>query len=141
VGIKFYFKEIKMIKTYNPKETKKWLEYSSLLVGMIIIIWGVISRQTILLVLGFFFILVVSNKTEIIIDKKGILIITTTLFLMKRKDRLNFKEMDSIDIKKGTEKSLVYFMRGWKGRKILIDTVDLNKLIDYIKNENSDLIK
>ena len=129
-----------MIKTYNPKETKKWLEYSSLLVGIIIIIWGVISHQTILLVLGFFFILVVSNKTEIIIDKKGILITTTTLFLMKRKDRLNFKEMDSVEIREGAEKSLVYFMRGWKGRKIFIDTVDLKKLIDYIKNENPDLM-
>lgn len=60
-----------MIKTYNPKETKKWMEYSSLLVGIIIIIGGVINRQIILLVLGFFFVLVVSNKTEIIIDKKG----------------------------------------------------------------------
>ena len=130
-----------MIKTYNPKETKKWLEYSSLVVGIIIIIWGVISHQTILLVLGFFFILVVSNKTEIIIDKKGILITTTTLFLMKRKDRLNFKEMDSVEIREGEEKSLVYFMKGWKGRKTLIDTVDLKKLIDYIKNENPDLIK
>jgi len=130
-----------MIKTYNPKETKKWLEYSSLLVGIIIIIWGVISHQAILLVLGFFFILVVSNKTEIIIDKKGILITTTTLFLMKRKDRLNFKEMDSIEIRKGAEKSLVYFMRGWKGRKVLVDTVDLNKLVDYIKSENPDLVK
>ena len=130
-----------MIKTYNPKETKKWLEYSSLLVGIIIIIWGIISHQTILLVLGFFFILVVSNKTEIIIDKKGILIITMTLFLMKRKDRLNFKEMDSVEIREGAEKSLVYFMRGWKGRKVLIDTVDSNKLVDYIKSENPDLIK
>jgi hypothetical protein len=130
-----------MIKTYNPKEIKKWLEYSSLLVGVIIIIWGVISQQTILLVLGFFFVLVVSNKTKIIIDKKGILIATTTLFLMKRKDRLNFKEMDSVEIREGAEKSLVYFMRGWKGRKIFIDTVDLTKLIEYIKNENPDLIK
>jgi len=130
-----------MIKTYNPKEIKKWLEYSSLVVGIIIIIWGVISHQTILLVLGFFFILVVSNKTEIIIDKKGILITTTTLFLMKRKDRLNFKEMDSITIQKDTEKSIVYFMKGWKGRKILIDTVNLTRLIDYIKDENPDLIK
>lgn len=130
-----------MIKTYNPKETKKWLEYSSLLVGIIIIIWGVISHQTILLFLGFFFILVVSNKTEIIIDNKGILINTTTLFLMERKDRLNFKEMDSVEIREGEEKSLVYFMRGWKGRKIFIDTIDLNKLVDYIKNETPDLIK
>jgi len=130
-----------MIKTYNPKETKKWLEYSSLAVGIIIIIWGVISHQTILLVLGFFFILVVSNKTEIIIDEKGILINTTTLFLMKRKDRLNFKEMDSVTIQEGTEKSLVYFMRGWKGRKVLVDNVDLNKLIEYIKNENPELMK
>lgn len=130
-----------MIKTYNPKETKKWLEYSSLAVGIIIIIWGVISHQTILLVLGFFFILVVSNKTKIIIDEKGILITTTTLFLMKRIDRLNFKEMDSIDIREGTDKSLVYFMRGWKGRKVLIDNVDLNKLVDYIKSDNPDLVK
>jgi len=130
-----------MIKTYNPKETKKWLEYSSLLVGIIIIIWGVISHQTILLVLGFFFILVVSNKTEIIIDKKGILITTTTLFLMKRKDRLSFKEMDSIEIREGAEKSLVYFMKGWKGRKVLIDAVDLNRLVDYIKSKNPDLVK
>jgi len=130
-----------MIKTYNPKETKKWLEYSSLLVGVIMIIWGVISHQTILLVLGFFFILVVSNKTEIIIDDKEILITTTTLFLMKRKDRLNFKEMDSIEIREGAEKSIVYFMRGWKGRKVLINTVDLTKLIEYIKNENPELIK
>jgi len=130
-----------MIKTYNPKETKKWLEYSSLLVGIILILWGVISRQTILLVLGFFFILVVSKKTKIIIDKKGIMITTTTLFLMKRIDRLNFKEMDSIDIREGTDKSLVYFMRGWKGRKVLIDNVDLNKLVDYIKSDNPDLIK
>lgn len=130
-----------MIKTYNPKETKKWLEYSSLLVGIVIIIWGVISRQSILLVLGFFFILVVSNKTEIIIDKKGILITTTTLFFMKRKDRLNFKEMDSIDIREGAEKSLIYFMKGWKGRKVLIDKVDLKKLTKYIKDENPELIK
>ena len=130
-----------MINTYNPKETKKWLEYSSLVVGIIIIIWGVISQQTILVVLGFFFILVVSNKTEIIIDEKGILINTTTLFLIKRKDRLNFKEMDSVTIQEGTKKSLVYFMRGWKGRKALIDTVNLAKLKEYIKNENPDLIK
>lgn len=130
-----------MIKTYNPKETKKWLEYSSLLVGVIIIIWGVISHQTILLVLGFFFILVVSNKTEIIIDNKGILITTTTLFLMKRKDRLNFKEMDSVEIREDAEKSIIYFMRGWKGRKILINNVDLTKLIEYIKSENPELIK
>jgi len=133
--------ERKMIKTYNPKETKKWMEYSSLLVGIIMIIWGVISRQSILLILGFFFILVVSNKVVIAIDKSGLLINTTTLFLMKRKDRLNFKEIDSIDIKEDTEKSLVYFMKGWKGRKVLIDTVDLIKLIDYIKSENPDLIK
>jgi len=130
-----------MIKTYNPKEIKKWLEYSFLLVGIIIIIWGVISQQIILLVLGFFFVLVVSNKTEIIIDKKGILIATTTLFLMKRKDRLSFKEMDSIEIRGGAEKSLVYFMKGWKGRKVLIDTPDLTKLVEYIKDENPDLIK
>ena len=130
-----------MINTYNPKETKKWLEYSSLLVGVIIIIWGVISHQTILLVLGFFFILVVSNKTKIIIDEKGILITTTTLFLMKRKDRLNFKEMDSVEIREGEEKSIVYFLRGWKGRKVLIYNVDLTKLIGYIKNENPELIK
>jgi hypothetical protein len=130
-----------MIKTYNPKETKKWLEYSSLLVGVIILIWGVISHQTILLVLGFFFILVVSNKTEIIIDNKGILITTTTLFLMKRKDRLNFKEMDSVEIREDAEKSIIYFMRGWKGRKILINNVDLTKLIEYIKSENPELIK
>lgn len=130
-----------MIKTYNPKETKKWMEYPSLFVGIIMIIWGVISHQTILLVLGFFFILVVSNKTEIIIDKKGILITRKTLFLMKRKDRLNFKEMESIIIKEGTQKSLIYFMKGWKGRKVLIDTINLTKLIDYIKNENLDLIK
>jgi len=130
-----------MIKTYNPKELKKWMEYSSLLVGIIIVIYGIVSRQSILLILGFFFILVVSNKTEIIIDEKGILITTTTLFLMKRKDRLNFKEMDSVEIRKGAEKTLVYFMRGWKGRKILIDTVDLSKLIEYIKDENPDLTK
>ena len=130
-----------MIKTYNPKETKKWMEYPSLFVGIIMIIWGVINHQTILLVLGFFFILVVSNKTEIIIDRKGILVTTKTLFLMKRKDRLNFKEMESIIIKEGTQKSLIYFMKGWKGRKVLIDTINLTKLIDYIKNENLDLIK
>jgi len=130
-----------MIKTYNPKELKKWMEYSSLLVGIITIIYGIVSRQSILLILGFFFILVVSNKTKIIIDEKGILITTTTLFLMKRKDRLNFKEMDSVEIREGAEKSLVYFMRGWKGRKILIDTVDLSKLIEYIKDENPDLTK
>jgi len=130
-----------MIKTYNPKETKKWMEYPSLFVGIIMIIWGVINHQTILLILGFFFILVVSNKIEIIIDKKGILITTKTLFLMKRKDRLNFKEMESIIIKEGTQKSLIYFMKGWKGRKVLIDTINLTKLIDYIKNENLDLMK
>lgn len=130
-----------MIKTYNIKETKKWMDYPSLFVGIIMIIWGVISHQTILLVLGFFFILVVSNKTEIIIDKKGILITTTTLFLMKRKDRLNFKEMESIIVKEGTQKSLIYFMKGWKGRKVLIDTINLTKLIDYLKEENLDLVK
>jgi len=130
-----------MIKTYNPKEIKKWMEISSLLAGIIIIIWGIISRQNILLILGFFFILVVSNKVVITIDKNGLLVNTTTLFLMKRKDRLNFKDMNSIDIKEGPEKSLVYFMKGWRGRKVLIDTVDLIKLIDYIKSENPDLIK
>jgi hypothetical protein len=130
-----------MIKSYNPKDTKKWLEYSSLMVGIIVIIWGVISHQTILLVLGFFFILVVSNKTEIIIDEKGILINTTTLFLVKRKDRINFIEMDSVEIREGEEKTLVYFMRGWKGRKVLINTPDLTTLKKYIKNENPDLIK
>jgi len=130
-----------MIKTYNPRETKKWMEYPSLLVGIIMIIWGVISRQNILLILGLFFILVVSKRTEIIIDERGLLITTTTLFLMKRKDRLNFKDMNSIDIKEGPEKSLVYFMKGWRGRKVLIDIVDLIKLIDYIKSENPDLIK
>ncbi len=130
-----------MIKTYNPKETKKWMEYPSLLVGIIMIIWGVISRQNILLILGFFFILVVSKKVEIIIDKKGILITTKTLFLVERKDRLNFKEMNSVTIQEGAKKSLVYFMRGWKGRKVLIDSVDLTKLINYIKNENPDLVK
>jgi len=109
--------------------------------GVIIIIWGIISHQTILLVLGFFFVLVVSNKTEIIIDNKGILITTTTLFLMKRKDRLNFKEMDSIEIREGTEKSLVYFMKGWRGRKVLINTFDIAQLIEHIKKENPALIK
>ena len=130
-----------MIKTYNPKETKKWMEISSLLAGIVIIIWGIISHQNILLILGFFFILVVSNKIAITIDEKGLLITTTTLFLIKRKDRLNFQELDSIDIREGTEKSLVYFIKGWKGRKILIDTKNLDKLIEFIKNENPDLIK
>jgi hypothetical protein len=130
-----------MIKTYNPKELKKWMEYSSLVVGIVIIIYGIVSRQSILLILGFFFMLVVSNKVAIAIDKEGLLIITTTLFLMKRKDRLNFKEMDSVEIREGAEKSLVYFMKGWKGRKVLIDIPDLTKLMEYIKDENPDLIK
>ena len=130
-----------MIKTYNPKETKRWMELSSLLVGIIIIISGVISHQSVLLILGFFFILVVSNKIKIIIDKKGLLVTTTTLFLIRRKERFNFKEMDSIDIKEDQEKSLVYFMKGWKGKKVLIDTIDLGKLIDFIKSENPELVK
>ena len=130
-----------MIKTYNPKELKKWMEYSSLLAGIIIIIYGVIGRQSILLILGFFFILVVSNKVTIAIDKDGLLITTTTLFLIKRKERFHFKEMDSIDIKESAKRSLIYFMKGWKGRKVLIDTVDLKKLTGYIKSENPELIK
>ncbi|HER23541.1 MAG TPA: hypothetical protein ENO17_00525 [Candidatus Atribacteria bacterium] len=130
-----------MIKTYNPKETKKWLEYSSLLVGVITIVCGIINKQNILIVLGFFFILVVSNKTEITIDNEGILITTLTLFLLRREDRLNFKEMNSVEIRKGKERSLVYFMRGWKGRKVLINTADLPELKKYIKNENPELIK
>jgi len=130
-----------MIKTYNPKEAKKWMELSSLLVGIIIVIGGIVNRQSILLVLGFFFILVVSNKVVITIDKSGLLITTTTLLLIKRKNRLNFEDIDTIDIKEGPEKSLIYFTKGWRGRKVLIDTVDLNKLIDYIKSESPDLIK
>ena len=49
--------------------------------------------------------------------------------------------MDSVSINKGSDKILVYFMKGWKGRKVLINAVDLNKLVDYIKSENPDLIK
>ena len=130
-----------MIKTYNPKETKKWMEISSLLAGIIIIIWGIISRQSILLILGFFFILVVSNKIVIVIDEKGLLITITTLFLIKRKDRLNFQELDSIDIREGTEKSLIYFIKGWRGRKVLIDNKNLSKLMEFIKSENPGLIE
>jgi len=130
-----------MIKTYNPREMKKWMEYSSMLAGIFFIILGLIKMDGTLCVLGFFFIIVVSNKTNINIDRKGLLITTITLFLVKREKRLNFKEMDSVSINKGSDKTLVYFMKGWKGRKILINVVDLNKLVDYIKSENPDLIK
>ncbi|MEA2022305.1 MAG: hypothetical protein U9N08_07515 [Candidatus Caldatribacteriota bacterium] len=130
-----------MIKTYNPREMKKWMEYSSMLTGIFFIILGLIKMDGTLCVLGAFFIIVVSNKTNIIIDQKGLLITTNTLYLLKREKRLNFKEMDSVSINKGSDKTLVYFMKGWKGRKILINVVDLNKLVDYIKSENPDLIK
>lgn len=49
--------------------------------------------------------------------------------------------MNSVEIRKGKERSLVYFMRGWKGRKVLINTADLPELKKYIKNENPELIK
>jgi len=130
-----------MIKTYNPKEMKKWMEYSSMLTGVFFIILGLIKMDGTLCILGFFFIIVVSNKANIIIDQKGLLITTITLFLVKREKRLNFEEMDSVSINKGTDKTLVYFMKGWKGRKVLIDKADLNKLVVYIKSKNSDLIK
>ena len=58
-----------MIKTFNPKEMKKWLEYSSIIAGVFFIILGLIRKDVTLGVLGFFFILVVSNKTNILIDK------------------------------------------------------------------------
>jgi len=28
-----------MIKTYNPKEMKKWMEYSSMLAGVFLLFW------------------------------------------------------------------------------------------------------
>jgi len=130
-----------MIKTYNPKEMKKWMEYTSILAGIIFTILGLLRTDGTLFVLGFFFILVVSNKTEIIIDQEGLVIKTSTLFLFKRKKRLNFNEIDSVSISKGNEKALIYFMTGWKGRKVLIDLRELVDLEKLIKSRNPELLK
>ena len=130
-----------MIKTFNPKEMKKWLEYSSIIAGVFFIILGLIRKDVTLGVLGFFFILVVSNKTNILIDKEGLLIKTTTMYLFQRNRRLNFKEMDSVSINEGNDKALVYFMKGWKGRKVYIELKEINNLLNFINKQKPQLIQ
>jgi len=130
-----------MIKTYNPREMKKWMEYTSVLAGIFFIILGWLKKDGTLCILGFFFILVVSNKTTIIIDQSGLLIKTVTLYVLRREQRMYFTEMDSVTINKGTDKTLVYFMKGWKGRKVLIDSSQEKKLSNLIKNKKPELIK
>lgn len=130
-----------MIKTFNPKEMKKWLEYSSIIAGVFFIILGLIRKDVTLGVLGFFFILVVSNKTNILIDKEGLLIKTTTMYLFQRSRRLNFKEMDSVSINEGNDKALVYFMKGWKGRKVYIELKEINNLLNFINKQKPQLIQ
>lgn len=130
-----------MIKTFNPKEMKKWLEYSSIIAGVFFIILGLIRKDVTLGVLGFFFILVVSNKTNILIDKEGLLIKTTTMYLFQRNRRLNFKEMDSVSINEGNDKALVYFMKGWKGRKVYIELKEIKNLLNFINKQKPQLIQ
>ncbi len=130
-----------MIKTFNPKEMKKWLEYSSIIAGVFFIILGLIRKDVTLGVLGFFFILVVSNKTNILIDKEGLLIKTTTMYLFQRSRRLNFKEMDSVSINEGNDKALVYFMKGWKGRKVYIELKEIKNLLNFINKQKPQLIQ
>ena len=125
-----------MIKTFNPKEMKKWLEYSSIIAGVFFIILGLMRKDVTLGILGFFFILVVSNKTNILIDKEGLLIKTTTMYLFQRNRRLNFKEMDSVSINEGNDKALVYFMKGWKGRKVYIELKEIKNLLNFINKQN-----
>jgi len=130
-----------MIRTYNPREMKIWMEYSSILIGIFFIIWGIINFKFTLFILGFLFILVVSNKTEITISQDGLIINTTTLYVMKRIQKLSFEEMNSVFIKKASGKCLIYFIKGWKGRKVLIDTCNLDKSLKYVKSKKPDLIK
>lgn len=130
-----------MIKTFNPKEMKKWLEYSSIIAGVFFIILGLIKKDVTLGILGFFFILVVSNKTNILIDKEGLLIKTTTMYLFQRNRRLNFKEMDSVSINEGNDKALVYFMKGWKGRKVYIELKEIKNLLNFINKQKPQLIQ
>lgn len=130
-----------MIKTFNPKEMKKWLEYSSIIAGVFFIILGLIRKDVTLGVLGFFFILVVSNKTNILIDKEGLLIKTTTMYLFQRNRRLNFKEMDTVSINEGNDKALVYFMKGWKGRKVYIELKEIKNLLNFINKQKPQLIQ
>ena len=130
-----------MIKTSNPKEMKKWLEYSSIIAGVFFIILGLVKKDVTLGILGFFFILVVSNKTNILIDKEGLLIKTTTMYLFQRNRRLNFKEMDSVSINEGNDKALVYFMKGWKGRKVYIELKEIKNLLNFINKQKPQLIQ
>jgi|GEM_PF-2537651 len=130
-----------MIKTYNPKEIEKWIEYSSLVIGIILIIGGILNNRVIISILGLFFILLISNKRNIFIDQEGLLINTTTFYWIKRTERLNFKKMDSLEVKKGKDRSLVVFWKGYRGRRVLISTNDLDTLFDYIRKENPDLIR
>jgi len=130
-----------MIKTSNPKEMKKWLEYSSIIAGVFFIILGLIKKDVTLGILGFFFILVVSNKTNILIDKEGLLIKTTTMYLFQRNRRLNFKEMDTVSINEENDKALVYFMKGWKGRKVYIELKEIKNLLNFINKQKPQLIQ
>jgi len=130
-----------MIKTFNPKEMKKWLEYSSIIAGVFFIILGLVKKDVTLGILGFFFILVVSNKTNILIDKEGLLIKTTTMYLFQRNRRLNFKEMDTVSINEGNDKALVYFMKGWKGRKVYIELKEIKNLLNFINKQKPQLIQ
>jgi hypothetical protein len=130
-----------MIKTYNPKEMKKWMEFAYIVAGIIFIVLGLFRKDGTLCILGFFFVLVVSNKTEILIDQKGLQINTSTLFLINRRQRLNFSEMDSVSISKGQNKAVVYFMTGWKGRKVLIDNDKIKNLKNIINKQKPQLLK
>lgn len=130
-----------MIKTYNPKETPKWMGYAGLLIGITLIIWGILNNRGMISALGLFFILVVSHKLNIFIGEEGLLMETTILYWIKKKEGLNFKEMDSIEIKRGQERSMVVFWKGCRGRRVLINTPDLDKLLAYVSKENPDLIR
>ncbi len=130
-----------MIKVYNPKRTPEWMEYSGLVVGIMLIVWGILNNIFIVLILGLCFILILSHKLQMFIIPEGLLMKTTTLYCLKRRETLNFKEINSIEIKKGKEKSMVIFWKNYRGRRVLINNRDLNKLFDYIAKKNPALLK
>ena len=63
------------------------------------------------------------------------------MYLFQRSRRLNFKEMDSVSINEGNDKALVYFMKGWKGRKVYIELKEIKNLLNFINKQKPQLIQ
>ena len=128
------------IKLSKAPKDESMYKILSAIFGLSLFVIGIKDKEIFKILIGILLLFYTTYKKHIYLYEKGV-VYTYEGFLFKRKEEIDFAEIDEITIVKQNNHCIVFFIREPMAKKLIITNDKLDSIVNFIRSSTNINIK